>query len=213
MPHRRPGFTILELLVVIALIASLAAMLFPVFAEARRAALKNADIGNVSQIGRAIDLYRHDADDAFPNGVDAETKHGTCDGIGATRPEGVLLSAQLNPYAKSDRIWRCPLDDGIPDRGGDFNEASDCSLPGTLPSVFEKYGSSYRYRTELSEPPESTARRAGSAGVAVLWNMHGDWLGGPAVPDKRYTTLFADGHVKVLAPLGLAPHRSVFPDP
>ncbi|HEU4752804.1 MAG TPA: prepilin-type N-terminal cleavage/methylation domain-containing protein, partial [Armatimonadota bacterium] len=57
------GFTLIELLVVIAIIAILAAILFPVFAQAKVAAKKTADLSNLKQIGTSVFLYAGDNDD------------------------------------------------------------------------------------------------------------------------------------------------------
>ena len=54
VPARARGFTLIELLVVIAIIAILAAILFPVFAQAREAARKSACLSNLKQIGTAM---------------------------------------------------------------------------------------------------------------------------------------------------------------
>jgi prepilin-type N-terminal cleavage/methylation domain-containing protein len=61
------AFTLIELLVVIAIIAILAAILFPVFAQAKEAAKKTACASNLKNIGLAMTLYQSDADDGFPN--------------------------------------------------------------------------------------------------------------------------------------------------
>ncbi|RYG37518.1 prepilin-type N-terminal cleavage/methylation domain-containing protein [bacterium] len=62
----RKAFTLIELLVVIAIIAILAAILFPVFAQAKAAAKKTVDLSNVKQIGTGMFLYAGDSDDMFP---------------------------------------------------------------------------------------------------------------------------------------------------
>lgn len=60
------AFTLIELLVVIAIIAILAAILFPVFAQAKAAAKKIASVSNLKQIGTSIQIYIGDYDDTFP---------------------------------------------------------------------------------------------------------------------------------------------------
>jgi len=64
--RRRIGFTLIELLVVIAIIAILAAILFPVFAQAKAAAKKAACSSNLKQLGLAFMMYSNDYDDRFP---------------------------------------------------------------------------------------------------------------------------------------------------
>jgi prepilin-type N-terminal cleavage/methylation domain-containing protein len=60
---RRKAFTLIELLVVIAIIAILAAILFPVFAQAKEAAKKTATLNNYKQVGVGLHLYTTDNDD------------------------------------------------------------------------------------------------------------------------------------------------------
>ena len=64
----RKAFTLIELLVVIAIIAILAAILFPVFAQAKMAAKKTADLSNQKQLGLGAMMYSADSDDYFPRG-------------------------------------------------------------------------------------------------------------------------------------------------
>src|SRR5947209_4887361 len=63
---RRRGFTLIELLVMIAIIAILAAILFPVFAQARAKARQAKCQSNLKQLGVAILLYAQDYDETFP---------------------------------------------------------------------------------------------------------------------------------------------------
>ncbi|HVL39242.1 MAG TPA: prepilin-type N-terminal cleavage/methylation domain-containing protein [Fimbriimonadaceae bacterium] len=68
---KRRGFTLIELLVVIAIIAILAAILFPVFAQAKAAAKKTSALSNVKQLGMANMMYLGDNDDKFTFAIGA----------------------------------------------------------------------------------------------------------------------------------------------
>lgn len=70
MKHRR-AFTLIELLVVIAIIAILAAILFPVFAQAKNAAKRTSSLSNIKQLGLASIMYAGDYDDVFTMGTNA----------------------------------------------------------------------------------------------------------------------------------------------
>jgi len=66
--HRKNGFTLIELLVVIAIIAILAAILFPVFAQAREKARAITCVSNMKEIGTATMMYAQDYDETYPCG-------------------------------------------------------------------------------------------------------------------------------------------------
>jgi prepilin-type N-terminal cleavage/methylation domain-containing protein len=74
----QPGFTLIELLVVIAIIAILAAILFPVFAQAREKARAISCISNLKQIGLSLIMYTQDYDEAFPAATADPNSNGGC---------------------------------------------------------------------------------------------------------------------------------------
>ena len=126
-PARR-AFTLIELLVVIAIIAILAAILFPVFAQARDAARKATCQSNLKQFSVAFAMYASDYDGLYPNpggrGVVGNTFNGAA-WYSATRNTGnnqVMDSGQgIYPYLKqrgnaSNNVWSCP--NSLPGRGG-----------------------------------------------------------------------------------------------
>lgn len=73
----KKAFTLIELLVVIAIIAILAAILFPVFAQAKLAAKKTQGVSNTKQTGTAFNIYLADYDDKFPlsHSIRADNSH------------------------------------------------------------------------------------------------------------------------------------------
>jgi prepilin-type N-terminal cleavage/methylation domain-containing protein/prepilin-type processing-associated H-X9-DG protein len=94
---RRVGFTLIELLVVIAIIAILAAILFPVFAQAREKARSTACLSNLKQVGMATRMYSQDYDEILvPNYL------FTSSGTRAWFPD------ILAPYVKSPDVFVCP---------------------------------------------------------------------------------------------------------
>jgi len=93
------AFTLIELLVVIAIIAILAAILFPVFSQAKEAAKSTACLSNARQIGLATQLYVADYDDAYPQSksTDANPQIDDYDGS-IENPDNGSIFAKLLPY-------------------------------------------------------------------------------------------------------------------
>ena len=78
---RTRAFTLIELLVVIAIIAILAAILFPVFAQAREQARMSTCLSNFKQIGLGVQMYLQDWDETYPMNRIAQNKGGSeCNG-------------------------------------------------------------------------------------------------------------------------------------
>lgn len=102
MKHR--AFTLIELLVVIAIIAILAAILFPVFAQARTKARQAADISNMKQLGLAMIMYAEDYDEMYnPRG---SVNPVNCPGESGTRWD--LWEALILPYVKNGQVFISP---------------------------------------------------------------------------------------------------------
>ncbi|MBC7805760.1 MAG: DUF1559 domain-containing protein [Akkermansiaceae bacterium] len=96
----RNGFTLIELLVVIAIIAILAAILFPVFAQARAKARQAACLSNGKQLGLAIVQYVQDYDGVYPPGA-----------LGPISGPETSWPSLVYPYVKSAEVFVCPSAD------------------------------------------------------------------------------------------------------
>ena len=110
---KRRGFTLIELLVVIAIIAILAAILFPVFAQAREAARKTSCLSNTKQIGLGAMMYNQDYDEMYPcNSWDTPAiGNAGHDGVaGANYLTGTQWPWRIMPYLKNRQIFVCPSD-------------------------------------------------------------------------------------------------------
>jgi prepilin-type N-terminal cleavage/methylation domain-containing protein/prepilin-type processing-associated H-X9-DG protein len=104
---RNKAFTLIELLVVIAIIAILAAILFPVFAQAKAAAKKTSDLNNTKQLGLGIIMYSADTDDMLPS---AYFHRAFNPAAGGTAGGYVHWSAMVYPYVKNWNIFVSPGD-------------------------------------------------------------------------------------------------------
>jgi len=105
--HRR-AFTLIELLVVIAIIAILAAILFPVFAQAKEAAKKTACLSNCKQMVTAQICYSVDYDDHCVSGID---NNGAADPSSGNYYPGAVYQTWFDwsyPYMKNYDIGKCP---------------------------------------------------------------------------------------------------------
>jgi prepilin-type N-terminal cleavage/methylation domain-containing protein/prepilin-type processing-associated H-X9-DG protein len=137
MPNqkKRAGFTLIELLVVIAIIAILAAILFPVFAQARESARQISCASNLRQINLGIAQYIQDYDERFPiweyDLTPGDPRKGKPD-----QPWGVFTAQHIGwdkaifPYVKSTQAYKCP---SVASPGNDANDPSkdDSGWTGT----------------------------------------------------------------------------------
>jgi prepilin-type N-terminal cleavage/methylation domain-containing protein/prepilin-type processing-associated H-X9-DG protein len=106
LPSRR-AFTLIELLVVIAIIAILAAILFPVFAQAREKARQTQCLSNTKQLGSAYMMYLQDYDETFPPHVTERAAFAGTPDTASARAQ-YSYKTKLAPYVKNEQVFKCP---------------------------------------------------------------------------------------------------------
>jgi prepilin-type N-terminal cleavage/methylation domain-containing protein/prepilin-type processing-associated H-X9-DG protein len=118
---QKKAFTLIELLVVIAIIAILAAILFPVFAQAREKARQTTCLSNLKQIGLGFEMYKQDYDGIYP----INRERADSDPTMSDAEETIAWPELVEPYIKSGKvtnpdgttsftqgIYHCPSDSG-----------------------------------------------------------------------------------------------------
>ncbi len=125
---RKFGFTLIELLVVIAIIAILAAILFPVFAQARDKARQISCLSNAKQLGTAQMMYLQDNDETFG--------FAWGDGVGFVAGLQPYLKHSTNTSGSPNGVWQCPSSEEI----GKNNVSMSYSANGNLVGVAYGWG-------------------------------------------------------------------------
>jgi len=202
--NKSKGFTLIELLVVIAIIAILAAILFPVFAQAREKARQTTCINNQKQILLALIMYSEDFEGCFPS------NYASANGWAGAYPDGLLggregvngLGKLCGSYLKGDpsdggsasvkrpKVLRCPSKPVNFD--ADKPWGWRCSYVfQNIVSVYTSAQASGDYANIEPTPDINT----GESGKAILvcsytfWNWLPTHIGGAPIG-------YADGHVK-----------------
>ena len=134
MRTRSAGFTLIELLIVIAIIAILAAILFPVFAQARERARSTQCISNLRQSATAVLLYAQDYDDTFPMNLYLQ--------FSASGPCVFSFYQALVPYQKNGDIMLCPSDGKRVSPALAFQLSG---LPPICPPVLSEFSYTHNY--------------------------------------------------------------------
>lgn len=132
---KRNGFTLIELLVVIAIIAILAAILFPVFAQAREKARQASCMSNIKQIGTAVYMYNQDYDELMPRFRTSTWEDAKVDPDGVRRNRLAVLGL-VQPYIKNWQAMKCP---NMPDAVGGAGSIWIGANPSNM-SIWPGYG-------------------------------------------------------------------------
>jgi prepilin-type N-terminal cleavage/methylation domain-containing protein len=207
----RIGFTLIELLVVIAIIAILAAILFPVFAQARDKARGSACLSNLKQIGTGLFLYLQDYDETYPL-----NRIGMLQGKDCGKQGGYTWKEAIHPYVKNYDVWVCPSA-----RFATINPC--CAGSTTIKTSYGHNGSLFNVNltrrkddTVIWDAPTGRPSRAVRLAdinrpAEALWVIeqdkalaecpdNGDWTiptgGGPDRHSCGNTWVYCDGHAK-----------------
>ena len=188
---KRTAFTLMEIIIVLAIMLILSAILFPAFQTARR---KTVDVGTTSQlrqIGQALVQYIQD-NEKYPPGRDFFDGHcfSSAWGISSNQVQAMPLTSKLlEPYASAGSIWRDPLTADFDDDDNGGNCSATAGVMATQPFTFVQ-------RTELSLPqPVSFFNLASPENVDVV-HTFGPWRNNRDLSRRWTVILFADGHVK-----------------
>lgn len=206
--HRR-GFTLIELLVVIAIIAILAAILFPVFAQAREKSRQAACLSNMKQLVTAFTMYMSDWDGTLPGGAPFNSGPGRGDWVGMTR-WGQACSPQypmrpedgsLFPYVRNVQVYVCPS----------ARKTRDLRLSYSVNCLLTTPGRQYKDPQLAASPP-------GISGLILMIDesetLNDGYFcpGNPGdIPEIVHTGGanygFCDGHARFFIPTNAAVHR------
>jgi prepilin-type N-terminal cleavage/methylation domain-containing protein/prepilin-type processing-associated H-X9-DG protein len=217
---RRSGFTLIELLVVIAIIAILAAILFPVFAQAREKARQASCLSNLKQLGLAAFMYAQDYDETYPvldmrysKGFVGPLPQGNVDPAKSPCSSGLWCNL-IYPYVKNKGVYKCPslsdriyICDGV-DYG--WNVGTNQSTP-TYSNGLGRFPPPI---TLASIPAPADTIMIGHPSKVendpMLWvNVsRPDWLSQYHLGGNNYA--FADGHAKWLKMEYVISHLGLF---
>lgn len=211
--ERKAGFTLVELLVVVGMIALLVAILFPVFARARENARRTSCASNHRQLTLAFLQYTHDYDEYFPlasmnpggqNQIGGWVFYSVYDSAGF-KSKFDVTKGSIFPYVKDSQIYICPSD-AVGQQSGNSISVSHCMMGAGPPYKPSRNLAFFENPAEMMLLAEhgisfgaSTDDGYGFFGSGTLLDIASRHLGTGNVA-------FLDGHVKALRPDKVFPH-------
>ncbi len=180
MVIRRKAFTLIELLVVIAIIAILAAILFPVFAQAREKARSISCASNMRQINMGLMMYMQDWDE-----TSVKTHHDL--GPGETLANFYPFFTPLQPYIKNSGVFKCPSLNDTPTIFPEMQDATTWATYRTdyLINGFFSHGIAL---AAVSAPANQISFAERKAGIAFF-----DYHPWPSDPNNQWERGYVDG--------------------
>ncbi len=173
------AFTLIELLVVVAIIAILAAILFPVFANAREKARQSTCTSNLKQIGSAWAMYVADYDEKFPVAYPGGAANwGRCQDMKDRSGFGGWVGNLLFVYTKNGQMFQCPTN---PEMSGVNRGPNQTCVQGGMQNAILRWGiqyvwTSYGYNYTalegkgLSTVPRAADQIALADGISAWWD-------------------------------------------
>ncbi|WP_309712216.1 prepilin-type N-terminal cleavage/methylation domain-containing protein [Armatimonas sp.] len=163
------AFTLIELLVVIAIIAILAAILFPVFAQARERARMISCLSNMRQIGVSFRMYGQDYDETYMpmrQGYNPATGLAFADGVN----EGFMWRNAVQPYLKNKGIMACPSNSSSTAGRGKIGR-----LPAGNSGNWNDQAQGYAVERDLQMPQGYGMNAFTSSWIAVMDTGNASW--------------------------------------